>query len=324
MLETEYCHSQVLSPFREESGDEELSVLPRHTKVIVTGNNRTKSVLVGLQGVVKKAVGLGGWHWLVLKNGVEVKLQRNALSVLEPPTGNEEDDDYNFDDSSSVSDIGEKDHHRISGFHFSKISKSRVRYGRPWSSSASTKSINRSSCREVHSNCDAAQMVLKNGVEVKLQRNALSVLEPPTGNEEDDDYDFDDSSSGSDICEKDHHRFSSGFQFSKISKPRVRYSRPWLPSVSTKSINRSGCREVQSKCHTTQPRVNLAKLGTGSLWRYWRSFHLAHINPNPTKEQLLSAIQQHFSSQHVDEVEVIVEFIRAAKKLQSVGTNRDL
>lgn len=28
----------------------------------------------------------------VLTNGIEVKLQRNALSVLEPPTGNEEDD----------------------------------------------------------------------------------------------------------------------------------------------------------------------------------------------------------------------------------------
>ncbi|PIA52522.1 hypothetical protein AQUCO_01000416v1 [Aquilegia coerulea] len=76
-----------------DSSEEELSVLPRHTKVIVTGNNRTKSVLVGLQGVVKKAVGLGGWHWLVLTNGIEVKLQRNALSVLEPPTGNEDDDD---------------------------------------------------------------------------------------------------------------------------------------------------------------------------------------------------------------------------------------
>lgn len=66
MLEPMLCSSRVFSPFREESGDEELSVLPRHTKVIVTGNNRTKSVLVGLQGVVKKAVGLGGWHWLVL------------------------------------------------------------------------------------------------------------------------------------------------------------------------------------------------------------------------------------------------------------------
>lgn len=49
-----------------ESSEEELTVLPRHTKVVVTGNNRTKSVLVGLQGVVKKAVGLGGWHWLVI------------------------------------------------------------------------------------------------------------------------------------------------------------------------------------------------------------------------------------------------------------------
>lgn len=65
MMETELYPARVISALREESGDEELSVLPRHTKVIVTGNNRTKSVLVGLQGVVKKAVGLGGWHWLV-------------------------------------------------------------------------------------------------------------------------------------------------------------------------------------------------------------------------------------------------------------------
>ncbi|XP_073051138.1 uncharacterized protein [Primulina eburnea] len=227
LLDTGLCPSRVLSPFREESGDEELSVLPRHTKVIVTGNNRTKSVLVGLQGVVKKAVGLGGWHWLVLKNGVEVKLQRNALSVLEPPTGNEDDDDYDFDDSSSCSDIGEKD----------------------------------------------------------------------------------------------HHRFASGFHFGKISKPRVRYNRPWSPSACTKSMSRSSCREVQYKCDATQLRVNLAKLGTGSLWRYWRSFHLANVSPNPTKEQLVNSVQQHFSSQQVDEVQVIVEFIRAAKKLQSVGVH---
>ncbi|GAA0139509.1 chromatin/chromatin-binding, or -regulatory protein [Lithospermum erythrorhizon] len=80
-----------------EISEEELAVLPRHTKVVVTGNNRTKSVLVGLQGTVKKAVGLGGWHWLVLTNGIEVKLQRNALSVLEAPTGSEDDDDLDLD-----------------------------------------------------------------------------------------------------------------------------------------------------------------------------------------------------------------------------------
>jgi hypothetical protein len=65
MMGTQICSSRVLSLLWNESGDEEHSVLPRNTKVIVTGNNRTKSVLVGLQGVVKKAVGLGGWHWLV-------------------------------------------------------------------------------------------------------------------------------------------------------------------------------------------------------------------------------------------------------------------
>ncbi|OAY71323.1 hypothetical protein ACMD2_19169 [Ananas comosus] len=91
-----------------ESSEEELSVLPRHTKVVVTGNNRTKSVLVGLQGVVKKAVGLGGWHWLVLTNGIEVKLQRNALSVIEAPTGNEDDHELECDNMQwNISDLGE-------------------------------------------------------------------------------------------------------------------------------------------------------------------------------------------------------------------------
>ncbi|XP_073052940.1 uncharacterized protein [Primulina eburnea] len=96
-----------------DSSEEELSVLPRHTKVVVTGNNRTKSVLVGLHGVVKKAVGLGGWHWLVLTNGIEVKLQRNALSVIEAPTGNEEDDDFEFEHvpwNGSASDDTQKSH----------------------------------------------------------------------------------------------------------------------------------------------------------------------------------------------------------------------
>ncbi|KAG8374989.1 hypothetical protein BUALT_Bualt10G0052900 [Buddleja alternifolia] len=230
MLETELCPSRLLSPLREESGDEELAVLPRHTKVIVTGNNRTKSVLVGLQGVVKKAVGLGGWHWLVLKNGVEVKLQRNALSVLEPPTGNEEDDDSDIFDSSSGSDIGEKD----------------------------------------------------------------------------------------------HHRFPSGFHFKKISKPRVRYARPWSPSsASTKSLHRSTIREIQSKCHATQFRVNMAKLGTGSLWRYWRSFNLSSICPNPTKEQLLNGVQQHFSSQDYLEKNSNVFFFDATESERD-ASNRGL
>ncbi|CAK9156607.1 unnamed protein product [Ilex paraguariensis] len=226
MLEPDLCSSRVLLPFRDESGDEDLSVLPRHTKVIVTGNNRTKSVLVGLQGVVKKAVGLGGWHWLVLKNGDEVKLQRNALSVLEPPTGNEDDEDY----------------------------------------------------------------------------------------------DFDISSSGSDICEKDND-YTTGFEFSKLSKARVRYTKPWFPSASAKPMNRINCKEVQSSFRKPQLRVNLAKLGTSTLWRYWRSFNLGTICPHPTKEQMVNAVEHHFTSLQLDEVQVVVEFIRAAKRLKSVPSH---
>ncbi|KAL9384733.1 hypothetical protein Peur_021743 [Populus x canadensis] len=59
----------------------------------------------------------------VLKNEYEVKLQRNALSMLEHPTGNEVDDDNNFD-TSNDSDIGEHDFYKGSEFH--KINKLRV------------------------------------------------------------------------------------------------------------------------------------------------------------------------------------------------------
>nr|POE64353.1 hypothetical protein CFP56_12402 [Quercus suber] len=44
----------------------------------------------------------------VLTSGIEVKLQRNALSVIEAPTGNEEDDDLEFEHVPwNGSDIGE-------------------------------------------------------------------------------------------------------------------------------------------------------------------------------------------------------------------------
>ena len=119
---------------------------------------------------------------------------------------------------------------------------------------------------------------MKNGSEVKLQRNALSVLEHPTGNEVDDDNDFD-TSSGSDIGEHDfcmhlmnHVLFDfvdscsklvsslilfswadRGSEFHKISKPRVRPARPWAPSAPVKSTNRNSYRDVQSIIHTPLP-----------------------------------------------------------------------
>ncbi|KAJ8464981.1 hypothetical protein OPV22_027533 [Ensete ventricosum] len=208
-----YHSAPQIPVMQEESGDEELSLLPRHTKVIVTGNNRTKSVLVGLQGVVKKAVGLGGWHWLVLKNGEEVKLQRNALSVLEAPTGNE-DDEVDCDTSfCSSSDMGEKD----MDCKFHKPRKSRIRHARSW------KSNGQSSIRDIHSN---------------------------------------------------------------------------------------GCKP--------RTRVRLSKLETTTLWRYWKHFNLVSSNSSPTKEQLIHDVQHHFLSQKLDEREVILGFIHAAKRLRTL------
>ncbi|GLT92166.1 hypothetical protein SLE2022_100170 [Rubroshorea leprosula] len=200
-----------------DSSEEELSVLPRHTKVVVTGNNRTKSVLVGLEGVVKKAVGLGGWHWLVLTNGIEVKLQRNALRIIGAPTGNEEDDDLDFENmqwngSDMASDDTQKPH------------KSRHRTHK--STGSSHKTVSRSL------SCDSQS------------KESISTL-----------------------------------------------------SGSTK--------------------VDLSKLEMAALWRYWRHFNLVDAVPNPSKEQLVDLVQQHFMSQQMDELQVIVGFVQAAKRLKT-------
>ncbi|KAJ0966629.1 hypothetical protein J5N97_023546 [Dioscorea zingiberensis] len=212
-MEGELCASRIISPSPVESSDEDLAVLPRHTKVIVTGNNRTKSVLVGLQGVVKKAVGFGGWHWLVLKNGVEVKLQRNALSVLEAPTGNEDHQDLHCDNS--------------------------------------------------------------------LCSSTITV---------------------------DKHVNYSIKEFRRSTKPRARNARPW-------TSNQSSYRDIQLNVFNPRSSVNLSKLGTRALWRYWKHFNLVSINPKPySKEQLIHGVENHFLSQQLDEKEVIVSFIHATKK----------
>ncbi|KAK3153549.1 hypothetical protein QOZ80_2BG0177050 [Eleusine coracana subsp. coracana] len=198
-------------------GEEEMSVLPRHTKVVVTGNNRTKSVLVGLHGVVKKAVGLGGWHWLVLTNGIEVKLQRNALCVIEPPTGNEDDNKFNSENMQ-------------------------------WNSS------------DVAS--DDAQSP-------KRQRS--------------------------------RNRQSRGFHSKSLSR-----------SMSCDSHSKASV----SSSSRALTKVDLSKLELTALWRYWHHFNL-DANPNPSREELVDAVQRHFMSQQLDELQVIIGFVHAAKRLKT-------
>lgn len=202
-----------------DSSEEELSVLPRHTKVIVTGNNRTKSVLVGLQGVVKKAVGLGGWHWLVLTNGIEVKLQRNALSVIEAPTGNEDDDDLEFEN---------------------------------------------------------------------VQWNGGSDM-------------------ASDDTQKSHR-----------SRHRAHKSYGSFHKAMSRSLSCDSQSKGSISTHPGSMKVDLSKLEMAALWRYWRHFNLREAIPNPSKEQLIDVVQRHFTSQQLDELQVIVGFVQAAKRLKTV------
>jgi len=77
----------------------------RQTKVVdfekfslvkVVGNARTNKSHVGLHCVVKTAVGTGGWHWCRVTSPGElnnqlIRVQRNALSFIRGPTGNEQE-----------------------------------------------------------------------------------------------------------------------------------------------------------------------------------------------------------------------------------------
>lgn len=66
-----------------EADADNVLVYPANTHVRIVGNKRTKASLMGQEGIVIKTVGLGGWHWLELKNGTTVKVQRNALCLAE-------------------------------------------------------------------------------------------------------------------------------------------------------------------------------------------------------------------------------------------------
>jgi hypothetical protein len=132
---------------------------------------------------------------------------------------------------------------------------------------------------------------LTNGIEVKLQRNALSVLEPPTGNEEDDDLDFENTQrNGSDMTSEDTL---------KPHKSKLRGQRS--SRSSHKTMSRSLSSDSQSKSSGFTPpenmKVDLSKLEMPALLNYWRHFNLVDAIPNPSKEQLIDIVQRHFMSQ---------------------------
>ena len=84
--------------------DEDEGELRRRTVVEVSGNGRTKECWLGKRGVVRKAMGVGGWYVIQTSDdGQRVKLRRSALTVVEPPSDdavpeNEDGDDDDVED----------------------------------------------------------------------------------------------------------------------------------------------------------------------------------------------------------------------------------
>ncbi|KAL5720700.1 hypothetical protein ACHQM5_013343 [Ranunculus cassubicifolius] len=132
--------------------------------------------------------------------------------------------------------------------------------------------------------------VLTNGIEVKLQRNALSVLEAPTGLEDDDDLECENVQwNGSDMASDDTQ---------KSHRRRHRRHRP--AGSSQKTLSRSFSCDSHSKGSVSPAfaptKVDLSKLELKALWRYWRHFNLMDVVPDPTREQLIDVVRQHFMS----------------------------
>ncbi|KAL9248949.1 hypothetical protein AKJ16_DCAP08249 [Drosera capensis] len=327
----------------ENAGEEELSVLPRHTKVVVTGNNRTKSVLVGLQGVVKKAVGLGGWHWLKglsFFTGVDSSsycfcICNAAIEFVFCAFANPYPRRTNaFGNSFPV-------FHKLLGC-FPHLICCLFEY------CTSSDKLNGSTSSF---NQHKVFQVLTNGIEVKLQRNALSVIEAPTGNEEDDDFDSENGNwNGFDLAFDDNER-----------SHRQKHRSPKWPGSSHRATSGSICHDSSSNPPVSAAigsmKVDLSKLEMDALWRYSRHFNLVspliihlvqfqnrflrftalsprlllveHCDsldfyqvdttiPNLSREQLVNVVQRHFMSQQLDEQQVIAVFIQSAKRLKAV------
>ena len=59
--------------------------IPKRTVVKITGNSRTSDELIDRIGVVWETPDsyLGGWHIVELIGGTRVKIQKNALTVID-------------------------------------------------------------------------------------------------------------------------------------------------------------------------------------------------------------------------------------------------
>ncbi|XP_077216806.1 uncharacterized protein LOC143851312 [Tasmannia lanceolata] len=106
-----------------------------------------------------------------------------------------------------------------------------------------------------------------------------------------------------------------------IQKP-PRRSPPIAIGLAHKVGIQSVSCDLQSKAFVSSDpgvtKIDLSKLQTDSLKRYCRNFNLA-ISPDPSREQLIYAVERHLELQQLDEFQVIKEFVYAAKRMKSLS-----
>ncbi|KAK9285913.1 hypothetical protein L1049_025114 [Liquidambar formosana] len=115
------------------------------------------------------------------------------------------------------------------------------------------------------------------------------------------------TSNGSDDTQKSYRRWNQPEQ------PVGSFHRAMNRTLSDDSRSKGSVSPAQSIT-----KIDFSKLERTALLRYWRHFNLVDAIPNPSKEQLIDVVQRHFTSQQLDESQVIVGFAQAAKRLKAV------
>uniref|UniRef100_A0A1D1ZYQ0 Histone deacetylase complex subunit SAP30 Sin3 binding domain-containing protein n=1 Tax=Auxenochlorella protothecoides TaxID=3075 RepID=A0A1D1ZYQ0_AUXPR len=145
--------------------------------------------------------------------------------------------------------------------------------------------------------------ILGDGEEIKLQRNALQILEHPTGNE----ADFSEEEEEEEAAPS---QAASHYSHLPQHQPRVPLPLPHTEGASPQRRSSSRTAAI--------PRINLNKLDINALRRYRTLHGLPGIGPHTSKDQLVVAVAEHLSAQTMDEMAVLEKFRERAKRYKAL------
>ncbi|KAJ1253783.1 hypothetical protein BS78_K186700 [Paspalum vaginatum] len=138
----------------------------------------------------------------------------------------------------------------------------------------------------------------------------LSVLEPPTGNEDDGDIDGNNS-----FCSSQHRRERHGLFRCSVPEANKAEGSAYKAVVLMHKVLQPRQFSFDFKAARESKSGKARSTHTVEIWEH---FNLVTMNPNPSKVELLHGVQQHFQSQQLDELQVILDFIHTAKRLKSL------